>query len=140
MSEVPSDRAGSAKEWLRYAKGDLHVAELILRDEESLPSLAAFHAQQAAEKALKAILILRDVDFPRTHDLVALAGLLPHAERVLSVSDAELEELTTWAVEARYPGELALATREEARTVYSSTRRLRTSGGMRSSLKASQGG
>jgi HEPN domain-containing protein len=70
-----------------------------------------FHAQQAAELALKAWLTLRGVAYPRSHDLGVLLHLLalPGAE---SASWRDLIELNAFAVQHRYdvldPGERAL--------------------------------
>ncbi|MBE3577175.1 MAG: HEPN domain-containing protein [Limnochordales bacterium] len=66
-----------AKEWIRYAQSDLRAAERLLADDLVLAGISCFHAQQAAEKALKAVLVLYGIDFPRTHDLVLLSRLLP---------------------------------------------------------------
>ncbi|MDR7489356.1 MAG: HEPN domain-containing protein [Armatimonadota bacterium] len=65
-----------------------------------VPRHVCWLAQQAAEKALKAALILEGVDFPFRHDLDALRNLLPEG---WSVKDEhpDLTELTEWAVEAR---------------------------------------
>ena len=58
------DRRILAREWRSAAAEDLRVAKL-LRDES--PSTAAFHSQQAAEKALKAACIVAIDEAPRTH-------------------------------------------------------------------------
>ena len=58
------DRRILAREWRSAAAEDLRVAKL-LRDES--PSIAAFHSQQAAEKALKAAYIVAIDEAPRTH-------------------------------------------------------------------------
>lgn len=55
-------------QWMRWARADLAVTELI-DDQRLAPEIIAFHAQQAAEKALKALLVLRQTEYPRTHDL-----------------------------------------------------------------------
>lgn len=61
-----------------------------------------FGAQQAAEKALKAVLLHCDIDFPFIHNLRVLAGLLPADLR--SVPElAGVATLTTYAVVTRYP-------------------------------------
>ena len=65
------------------------------------PWACCFHAQQAAEKALKALLVARGTEPPYTHDLGALAALLP-GEVHLGVSPDELGELTTHATGSRY--------------------------------------
>ena len=61
---MQSDRFGLAGEWYAAAAEDARVAELLA---EESPSAAAFHAQQAAEKALKAACVALGDDAPRTH-------------------------------------------------------------------------
>lgn len=63
-----------------------------------------FHAQQAAEKALKAVLLARGVTFPRTHDLAFLVDQLPQA---ISIPPEliDLPTLSKYAVQNRYPGD-----------------------------------
>jgi hypothetical protein len=52
MSNPPSPAPGSPQEWLEHARSDLKYARLGESDPDVLPNQAAFHAQQAAEKAL----------------------------------------------------------------------------------------
>ena len=61
-------RAHLARQWLTLAHEDLIVAERLLA-EPPLPGGAAFHAQQAAKKALKGLLAWQDRPFAKTHDL-----------------------------------------------------------------------
>jgi HEPN domain-containing protein len=75
---------------------------------------ACYLAQQAAEKALKALLIFLTVDFPRTHDLDRLCSLLP-PDVATRRDHADLSWLTGWVVEARYPGDWPEATTQDAR-------------------------
>jgi HEPN domain-containing protein len=63
-----------------------------------------FHAQQAAEKAIKALLIRHGVKFPYVHDLAALLTRLERATGDLPDSIRQAERLTQFAVETRYPG------------------------------------
>lgn len=69
-----------------------------------LPEQICFHAQQAAEKALKAILLAREVDFPFTHDLEELLTIFPAAGIAIPSELQEVGALTPYAVETRYPG------------------------------------
>ncbi len=66
--------------------------------------MIAFHAQQCAEKYLKAYLVFHTVDFPYTHDIAQLleicAAQAPWADQL-----TEAEGLSPYAVTARYPGE-----------------------------------
>ncbi len=67
------------------------------------PRQVCFEAQQAVEKAIKALCVLHEVDFSFTHDLVKLMQLLVDVEAVYAPG-ADLEWLTQWATAARYPG------------------------------------
>lgn len=101
--------------WLAYGDEDLRLA----RHGLSLPSgcpyrLIAYHAQQCAEKYLKAYLVFHRIDFPYTHNIARLLELCAgQDERVEALHEAE--ELTPFAVTARYPGEDEAVTEEEAR-------------------------
>ena len=66
--------------------------------------LACWLCQQAAEKAVKAALVLEKIRFPRTHDLDALLDMLPETWPIKS-RHVTLSELTAWMVNARYPGD-----------------------------------
>lgn len=107
------DRTEEALRWLRFAQEDLVLAEKLLHLREATPRHICWLAQQAAEKALKAALLLEDVDVPRWHNLDALRNILPEGWSVKHECP-DLAELTEWAVEARYPGDWPEATREEA--------------------------
>jgi HEPN domain-containing protein len=61
-----------------------------------------FHAQQAIEKRLKAVLAFRGIDFERTHSIGYLTALLEHHGIDLPDRREQIEELTPWAVAARY--------------------------------------
>src|SRR5205807_1081555 len=73
-SSVPPDRREVAKRWLRWATEDLMLAEHTAADEELVARGACIWAHQAAEKAIKALLIARDVDPPKLHDLDRLVA------------------------------------------------------------------
>lgn len=90
-------------EWLRFAQDDLAAARLLLTDVELPARMACFHAQQAAEKALKASLMRAAIQFRNTHDLAVLVALQPEPVRT-AVGDLELQRLQQWAVDALVPG------------------------------------
>src|SRR3972149_1106004 len=99
MAEEPAE----AERWLRHAEEDLRAAEAIVDSGVLAPRLACSLSQQAAEKALKAVLVRVQVRFPRTHDLLVLRDLVPAGWQVKQ-AQLELAPLLTWVVEARYPG------------------------------------
>ena len=87
-------------EWLRRARRDLRLAELALG--EGFHEESAFHSQQAAEKALKALLIALGRRPPKTHSIGWLLSIVEES----GISTAEINRsriLTDYAVEARYP-------------------------------------
>ena len=102
---------GSALEWIRYAEADLAMADIPLPVNGMYEHLC-FHAQQTAEKAIKAVLIANDVNFPKTHNIEFLLSLLPD-----DISCATLPEngykLTGYATIFRYPGEEEPMTEED---------------------------
>ena len=94
-------RRRAASAWLEDAQADLASARSLSvhRDEGTAPFGAAFHAQQAVEKALKALLIWLGIEHPQKHDLGLLAGFLPAKT---SVRQLTVAGLTVYAVEQRY--------------------------------------
>ena len=105
--------AGDAAEWLIHAESDLTYAKLGRSQPAVLRGQVAFHAEQAAEKALKAVLIQTEVEFPRTHDLQSLLLLLRNSEISVGQDIEQASALTRFAVEARYPGDIEPITPEE---------------------------
>ncbi len=76
---------------------------LLLMGRLSSPRHACFLIQQAAEKALKAVLVLEGIEFPFTHDLDALRNLLPDSWPVRT-AQVDLTELTEWGWKPGTPG------------------------------------
>ena len=92
--------------WLAAAKDDLLLIEEICRIEE-LTHLVAFHAQQAIEKAFKAVLEELDGVVPRIHSLETLLPRI-QAKVEFSTNFELLEDLDKLYIDARYPGDLGL--------------------------------
>lgn len=106
MKPPEAVRLEFVREWLRKAAADLAAARHLLLGGGRLVSSAAFHAQQAAEKALKATLIWHQREAPRTHDLALLVDLISSEDPELANEVRRSVSLTPYGVEARYPGEL----------------------------------
>jgi HEPN domain-containing protein len=66
----------------------------------------AFHAQQAAEKYLKALLTLRQIEFPKTHVIERLLLLLRASDPAVTEALDEASWLTPFGAEIRYPGDV----------------------------------
>ena len=93
-----------AAEWVRYARGNLARAKQE-KPAETPWAYMCFDAEQAAEKAVKAILVLRGIEFPRTHAIGELLGLLSRAGEEIPDELWEADILSGYAAHARYPGE-----------------------------------
>lgn len=102
-------------EWLREADEDLRVGEILLRDSPNLTNPVVFHAQQAVEKLLKAILTWNKVPFPKTHDIERLLVLVESVDQELAQTLAGTTVLTLYEVDMRYPGDVPEVTEAEAR-------------------------
>jgi len=102
---------GSPAEWLQYARSDLAVARQSLGP-EVLKETLCFHAQQAAEKAIKAVLVHCGIAFPKLHSIERLVDLLPtDVPRTHDLAAAH--ELTPFAIVVRYPGGRERITEEQ---------------------------
>jgi HEPN domain-containing protein len=135
MKTPNEDILRKVRQWLTFADEDLRLALCAtnLPDEEEPPyRLIAYHAQQCAEKYLKAFLVYHNVDFPYTHNIKKLLNLCgEHATWVQTLRDAE--ELTQYAITARYPGEDEDVTAQEAQRAVSLAQQVRNQ--VRSALK-----
>jgi len=101
---------GSAGDWLRRAKSDLALSG-VPRPLDVMYNELCFHAQQAVEKSLKAVLIAEHIEFRRAHNIGYLLGLLP-PEITLPPEAVEAGILTSYAVMTRDPGDYEEITRE----------------------------
>ena len=99
--------ASDPSEWLHKARQDARSARRLLTAPPEL-EVAAYHLQQAAEKAIKALLTAGGIKYPRGkgagHDLDALAGLVP-VTNALHVQALSFSNVTPWATAFRYPAD-----------------------------------
>ena len=119
MSEP--ERLAEVDRWLSYADEDLRTAEVLAG--QGVPRQVCFHAQQAAEKAIKAVFVFLQTEFPYTHDLDRLRGLLSQGWTVKE-DPPDLSGLTFWAMRGRYPGSPREATVDEASVATEQARRV----------------
>lgn len=111
------------QEWVDKAEGDAKVATTLWQMEVPVYDAICFHAQQCVEKYCKAWLVEWHVDFPRTHDLEALAKLCLASLPELTALLDDLRYLTSFAVEIRYPG--ISASRQDAEHCWQDASRAR---------------
>ncbi len=117
-----AEHVTEAIRWLGWAEGDLVTAI----ENEANPKVpyrnAAYEAQQAAEKAIKAVILLAGLGFDEVHDLEALATQVP-AGFPLPVTTDALARLSDLATEGRYPDEgEAIAADEVAQAIATATK------------------
>ena len=103
-----------ATRFLSLAQDDGYVCHTLIKDPDASPRIIGFHAQQAVEKAFKAILIRKNIAPARTHDLTELAYIIEENGIELPISVSKLAFLSPYAVTLRYGGEVdgALAPEE----------------------------
>jgi len=113
-------------EWIQKAEEDFEAAQRLSRS-RTIPlwNAVCFHAQQCAEKYLKACLQEEELDIPKVHHLPSLLDKLIIRSPLLESLRPGLMLLTNFAVEFRYPGESA--TREDAKQAIKICRHARTS-------------
>jgi HEPN domain-containing protein len=100
--------------WLVRAAEDLREVEHDLIAAPPLLQGAVFHAQQAAEKAMKGFLTWHSRPFRKTHNLTEIGGLCVEVDPTLEALLRQAAALTEYAWKYRYPGEPESPTREEA--------------------------
>jgi HEPN domain-containing protein len=112
------------REWVEKAEGDFQTAEREMRARKA-PNYDAvcFHAQQCAEKYLKAFLIHRQIPFRPIHDLEVLLELITPISADFEFIRDLLLLLNDYAVDIRYPSEFA--TKDEARAAVKAMRTVR---------------
>jgi HEPN domain-containing protein len=99
---------------VRKAENDARACRSLAADPSISDDVIGFHAQQSVEKALKSALVLRGVDFPRTHDLEFLVELAEESDVLVPPSIRAADWLTPWAAELRYDEPSSALARDEA--------------------------
>ncbi|MCR4315481.1 MAG: HEPN domain-containing protein [Planctomycetes bacterium] len=122
----PNEVLDVVREWIEKAESDVTIASRVLKmRDKSLADNVGFHIQQCLEKYIKALLIYCNIDFPRTHNIVRLAELLPKGID-LEMSISEQEKISEYAVETRYPGDRESVTIKEVREAMSLVKKARS--------------
>lgn len=87
---------------LRRSENDAEALRVLAEAHAVGDEILGFHAQQAVEKALKAVLVSRTVEFPRTHDLDFLLDVASQAGIAVPPEIVDSSWLTPWAAQLRY--------------------------------------
>ena len=94
---------GHPKDWLRYAVSDLNAAKTSAVD-QVMNNTLCYLAQQAIEKALKAVILYHRIEIIKTHVIADLIDVLPN-DVVLPEFLTEAKAMTKYAIVTRYPGD-----------------------------------
>jgi len=112
-------------EWIKKAENDLLNAETVVKIENPPTDTICFHAQQCAEKYLKAYLISKNVEIIRTHNL---RYLLEECKK-FAVDFESLREdaiiLNSYSIETRYPGDFIVYSISEAKNAIKMAKKIK---------------
>lgn len=106
-------RIAETKSWFVKSAADLFAAKVDVSAGPTLFGDAAFHCQQAVEKAIKGFLCWHDVTFRKTHDLVELSAQCLEIDSGLQKILRRAAYLTEYAWRFRYPGDPESPSRSE---------------------------
>lgn len=121
---MDEETRGEVDAWLAKARRDLDSARRLLAGEPPYRDTAAYHCQQAAEKATKALLTAAAVGFPKTHDLTALVAVAETRFPGFAECREAAVVLTPYGTLFRYPGALSDPSDDELREAVSLAERL----------------
>ena len=102
------------RQWVAKAESDFGLAQRLVSESSPYLDAIGFHAQQAAEKYLKALLVQHQIEFPKTHNLGGLLDLVSAIDASLATSLRDVTALTPYGVDVRYPGDVPEMTAEVA--------------------------
>ena len=114
------ERHTDAKEWLSYAEDDLGVAKHLLKTYSPKPlAIICFHCQQAAEKAVKSIIVQHGSrgGMPKKHDVFLLLNQIKNMETIDEKFYDYADTLAPYGVAMRYPNELLLEERHAEKAI-----------------------
>jgi len=93
------------RQWLDKAAADFDAAEQLSTQGGRFREIVAFHCQQAVEKYLKALLVRRQIEFPKTHDIAKLLDCMATVDASIAEPLRDADALTPFGVETRYPSD-----------------------------------
>ncbi len=111
--------------WIEKAQADLDAATVLSSKEYAFFGVVGFHAQQAGEKFLKALLTFHQVDFPKTHLIAELLKLVRTVDETVANMLQDTVPLTKYAVESRYPDDIQSLSRADAEMALFLARKIR---------------
>lgn len=110
---MKGDKINAVNAWFRKAENDLRTAEYTMTMDNPPYDIVCFHLQQCAEKYIKGFLTFHETDFPKTHSIEDLVLLCKDIAPALESDIGDVEVLSIYAVETRYPAEMYYEIPEE---------------------------
>lgn len=111
--------------WIKKADHDLlNIRNNLVAEREPWDTVC-YHAQQAAEKTLKAFLVRHGKDAPHTHDMVVLLTECVELTPGLIELEEDCRNLTYFAVSSRYPDDLYEPGESDGRAMVAAAERIR---------------
>ena len=120
-----SRREASWRAWVEEAECDVLLVRNELTVDKAPWNLVCYHAQQAAEKYLKALIVFHGREPRKIHDLIALLADCLGDAPDLAAFEEDLRTLNLYSVEARYPDVGPRPHESEARTAVALAERFR---------------
>ncbi len=107
----------TVKNWIERANGDLKIGKDEFKETDPVTEAISFHMQQCVEKYLKSFLIFHNKKIRKTHDITELINECSDIENDFnSLYDFDVDRLTEYAVETKYPGYSVIPSNEETQT------------------------
>jgi len=111
-------------EWYEKAEQDIPAADIVAEANPMLYDVAAFHAQQCAEKYLKAFLVFNELFPPKVHALNQLIDLAKGFDSSFEEL-REAESLSKYSVRTRYPADFAVDTQQQINDILTLAKRVK---------------
>lgn len=124
---VERNLAVVVKSWFKKADNDLKTIENNLKADDPPTDTVCFHAQQAIEKYIKGAFVFFGMQVTKTHDLVNLLTTVKNKLPELGSFENELDEVSHFGVEVRYPDLFYEPSLDEAEHAYQLALKIKTS-------------
>lgn len=113
------------KLWIIKADNDFKTIEHELERDDPITDTICYHSQQVAEKYLKLFLVSKGIEPLKTHNILILKNECEKIDPSFTLL-ADIEYLTDYAVELRYPGNFYIPSLKEAREAYKDAENIKT--------------
>ena len=108
-------KATDASSWIEFAETEISAATHLFNTHHPMPTnIVCYLSQQSIEKALKAILVENNDEFPKVHDIRKILDKTRIYEPSIDIDGKAADKITLFAIESRYPDNILDFTKEDA--------------------------